>query len=452
MKKKKIIFFTILSSVIIITIFVAIWNSVQSGYDKQNKVIVTLKKIIPSSVGRWVINTVFYIPNLKNRNEFLELQIAKYDQGFNGRLFYSEKKITNDKKYNYSIKKYFLPFPSLDLSLGWRSKKNKLRAHYLEVIDRKIIVISGEGETIFFDKENIFKDQLNQKTIPNNLKEILKSRKKNLEAIRDLYYEDNYLYISVLESQNKKSFLNIYRAEKNFKNLNFEIFFESKEMIPFERNLQTGGRITGFLKNKILFSVGFFDKYRAAQDKESIFGKIIAIDKETKNYELISLGHRNPQGLFFSREKNIIFNTEHGPQGGDEVNINFLKDNGDKVSNFGWPIASYGNPYPQQDETFFKKNGYLKKSHKKNGFQEPLKYFTPSIGISELIYNNNKLYVSSLRAESVYIIQLSKNLQIEDSTRIKFDNRIRDIKFDDENNLFLVIFENTPSLGVLKIF
>lgn len=447
--KKKIVFFLIF--ILIISAFTIVWNTVKNGYDKQNKIILVLKKIIPSSVGRKVINTFFYVPNLKNRNEFLELQLAKYEQKLNGQLFYDEEKITQNKKYNYTIKKYFLPFPSLDLSLGWKAEKNKLRAHYLEIIDEKVFVISGEGETIYFDKENINKNQLNLKIIPNNLLELLTNKKKKLQAIRDLYHEDDHLYISILESQNKKSFLNIYRAKYNLDKLNFEIFFENKEPIPSERNLQTGGRITGYTNNKILFSVGFFDQYKAPQNKKSIFGKIVSIDKETKNYELISLGHRNPQGLFFLREKDIIFNTEHGPQGGDEININFLKKNDGKLVNFGWPIASYGIPYPQQDKSFFKKNGYLKKSHKINGFKEPLKYFTPSIGISELTYNNRKLYVSSLRAESVYIVKLSEDFKYENSTRIKFDNRIRDIKYDKYKNLFLIIFENTPSIGVLKI-
>ena len=56
--------------------------------------------------------------------------------------------------------------------------------------------------------------------------------------------------------------------------------------------------------------------------------------------------------------------------GGDEVNLNFL-DN-EKIANFGWPLASYGEPYPNQDKKFYKEKGFLKKSHSDNGFEEPL--------------------------------------------------------------------------------
>ena len=57
--------------------------------------------------------------------------------------------------------------------------------------------------------------------------------------------------------------------------------------------------------------------------KNSIFGKIISIDLQSKDYEIISMGSRNAQGLYYDEAKNIIIHTEHGPTGGDEININF---------------------------------------------------------------------------------------------------------------------------------
>ncbi len=428
--------------------FIGIWKIVSSGYDKQNKFILTLKKIIPTNIAKEVRDTVFFVPNLINRNEYLELQLRKFEQGLQGEMF-SEKNISlENKSYNYNLKNFFLPFPSLDLNLGWNARKNQLRAHYLEIIDNNILVISGEGETVYFKRNNINKPQLNLIRLTNNLEQTLTQKGAKLSAIRDLFYEDDYIYISILETKNQKSFLNIYRAKKNFNYLNFEIFFENNEFIEGTFNLQTGGRITSFLPNEILLSVGFFNKYKLAQDKNSIFGKIISINKDTRKYKLISIGHRNPQGLYFLKKKNLIINTEHGPMGGDEVNLNFL--NKKQLPNFGWPIASYGVPYPQQDKTFFQKNGYLKKSHSKNGFEEPFKNFSPSIGISEVIYNNNKLYVSSLRAESIYILELSKENKLKEETRIKFDSRIRDLKYDKENGIFLILFESIPAIGVLK--
>ncbi len=444
MKKSFFLIFLLL----FIIIFIGLWNIVSGGYDKQSKTILLLKKIIPSNIAREVRDTIFFIPNLINRNKYLELQLTKFEQGLDGKLYFN-KKNTDDKKYSYTLKNFFLPFPSLDTSLGWKSEKNYKRAHYLELVDEKILVISGEGETVYFTKNNIKKNQLSFKRLPNNLLSFLNTRGSELSSIRDLYYENDYIYISVLEAKNNKSYLNILRASKNFDKLNFEIFFENQEYIDGNFNLQTGGRITGYKPDEILFSVGFANDYKAPQNLNSIFGKIISINKDSKDFKIISTGHRNPQGLFFSKEKNLVINTEHGPMGGDEVNLNFINNDG-KINNFGWPISSYGEPYPQQDKTFFDKNGYLKKSHTDFGFQEPLKYFIPSIGISEVTYSNNNLYVSSLRAESIYILELSSNYEIKNEKRLKFQSRIRDLKYISEDDVFLILFENIPALGVLE--
>jgi hypothetical protein len=441
---KKILILSILG--IIVVVVVSFWSIVSGGYDKQNKTIIFLKKFIPTSLAREVRDKIFFIPKLQDRNKFLETQLDKYEQGLNGNLFF-EKNVKLDENYNYNLKKFYLPFPSLDLTLGWNATQNSKRAHYLEVFDKKILAISGAGKTIYFDQENVGKEKLEQKNLPNNLNETLKNKGSELSSIRDLYFENDYFYVSVVEQIGGEYTLNIYRAQKNLNNLNFEIFFESKEYSK-KYTLQTGGRIEKFNKDEILLSVGYFNKYDLVQQKDSIVGKIISINKTTKKYNLMSLGHRNPQGLFFIEDKNIIVNSEHGPQGGDEINFNYVSKKGPK--NFGWPISSYGVPYPHQDKAFFEKRGYLKKSHNKYGFEEPWKQFTPSIGISEIIYANNKIYASSLRAESIYVIETNDDNSIQKTKRLKFDHRIRDLKYDEINEIFYILFENIPAVGVLK--
>ena len=119
----------------------------------------------------------------------------------------------------------------------------------------------------------------------------------------------------------------------------------------------SGGRFATYKDNKILFTVGYAYIKKAAQQLNTLLGKIISIDKSTSEHEIISMGHRNPQGLFYIKNLNIIINTEHGPKGGDEININFQED--DKIPNFGWDVASYGTEYDGADP--------YKKSHAKYG-------------------------------------------------------------------------------------
>ena len=95
------------------------------------------------------------------------------------------------------------------------------------------------------------------------------------------------------------------------------------------------------MKN-ILFSIGYSYVKNAAQEVNSLLGKIIKINLDSKKSKIISIGHRNPQGLKYIKDENLIINSEHGPKGGDEINFNKL-DEGKKTKNFGWDIASYGH-------------------------------------------------------------------------------------------------------------
>ena len=155
--------FLILIVIVVFILFSAFWSIVSEGYDKQNKSILFLKKIIPSSLAKKVRDKIFVIPNLKEKNRILNIQVKKYEQGYKGILFYDEKIKSTNKKFEANIKKFFLPFPRLDLNLGWNAEKNSKRAHYLEIVDDKIFVASGLGETIYFDKTNINNQELKQK-------------------------------------------------------------------------------------------------------------------------------------------------------------------------------------------------------------------------------------------------------------------------------------------------
>ena len=269
-------------------------------------------------------------------------------------------------------------------------------------------------------------------------------------GVRDLFVDKNIVYISLISKNEKGYTFNIYTANLNYKKLDFKIFFETKQFFK-KYSVSTGGRIEKFKNDKILFTIGSSGVLGAPQDKNSLLGKIISIDLNTKNYELVSIGHRNQQGIAYDEDLNLIINSEHGPKGGDEINFNYYKKN--SVLNFGFDVVSYGIEYDGTDP--------YKRPHSDFGFVEPIKYFVPSIGISEIIFLNkeksflkkNSLFVSSLRAGSLYIYELNDQLdKIESEERINFGNeRIRDIKYDLENNVFFLIFEITPSIVVLKI-
>jgi len=100
--KKKIVYVAIITTILSVTIFLSLWNMVSDNYDKQNKLILGLKKIIPRTVAVAIRDTIFIIPKLKTENKLLEIQVYKYEQGFEGTLF-NEKKISSEKKKSFFI-------------------------------------------------------------------------------------------------------------------------------------------------------------------------------------------------------------------------------------------------------------------------------------------------------------------------------------------------------------
>ena len=83
--------------------------------------------------------------------------------------------------------------------------------------------------------------------------------------------------------------------------------------------------------------VRIIDPSLDAQNDNSINGKTIFINFLDKKYSVFTKGHRVVQGLFV--DDDYVIATEHGPRGGDEINI--LKSK----HNYGWPISSYGEKY-----------------------------------------------------------------------------------------------------------
>ncbi len=177
-------------------------------------------------------------------------------------------------------------------------------------------------------------------------------------------------------------------------------------------------------------------------------GKTVLFKDNDKifEYEVFTKGHRNPQGLFNDKKNNLIFLTEHGPAGGDEINI--LKKN----LNYGWPKASYG----EADQKTFN-------NHMANGFEEPVHFWKKNPAVSEItkvykFYNsaNDCYFISSLSGASeffghhIYVMcgDSSKKFNIKD--KIYIGDRIRDIAFIQSHNVVIAVLESSGSLGVIS--
>jgi hypothetical protein len=333
---------------------------------------------------------------------------------------------------------------------------------YIDFYESNIIVLSSRGVLIF--KKNIENTEKNFKQIKNNINEFIginQFKKNNWFSLKDIFIFKNKVFVSYNEEIKQDCWnTSVIYGDMDYKNIEFKKLFSPIECVHSTSNIdnefnahQSGGKILSFDDNHILLTVGDYRSRHLAQDIKSVNGKIIKVNINNGDYEIISMGHRNPQGLYFDKENNFILETEHGPAGGDEINlIEMNKINKDNIQNYGWAISSAGEHYGGKSEgnkTKYEKYP-LYKSHSEHGFIEPLKSFVPSIGISEIVkVGANRYVVSSMKDTSLYFFELNEKKQIMNLNRVEVFERVRDLRFN--NNQLYLFMEDTASIGVIDL-
>jgi len=155
---------------------------------------------------------------------------------------------------------------------------------------------------------------------------------------------------------------------------------------------------------------------------------------------IYSYGHRNPQGMAKHPETGEIWTHEHGPKGGDEINI--IKSG----KNYGWPIISYGINY---DGTSFTENTTMP------GMEQPLHYWDPSIAPSGMVFITSDIYpswkgnllVGSLKFQYLNRCVLSNKKVIEEEKLIEGLGRVRTVKQGPDGYIYVAV----ENVGIVKI-
>jgi cytochrome c2 len=196
---------------------------------------------------------------------------------------------------------------------------------------------------------------------------------------------------------------------------------------PFKGE-EVGGRLALVDDSTLLLTLGDqgfsgIESLQAfAQDPQADYGKTIRIDLATGASSTFTMGHRNPQGLYVTPE-GTIWLTEHGAQGGDEVNVLAAGEN------YGWPFVTYGTDYGSSIWPVSRAQG------RHTGFREPQFAWLPSIGVSQIIRIESaeqfpiwqgNLLVGSLSTRSLYRL-VTDGERIVLSEPIALNKRVRDI-------------------------
>jgi aldose sugar dehydrogenase len=185
---------------------------------------------------------------------------------------------------------------------------------------------------------------------------------------------------------------------------------------------QAGGRMVELAYGKILLTVGDFKndgekRDLTVADTNNDYGKIYEIDLVSGKSQLFTWGHRNPQGLTIA-DDGAIWSTEHGPAGGDELNLIT------KGTNYGWPMVTLGRDCNGC-------NWQLEGFH--DGYQPPVFSYVPSIGIGNLVQLHDfspawdgDFLVASMVEETLHHLRMNGHTVIYDEP-IPMGARLRDM-------------------------
>ena len=199
-------------------------------------------------------------------------------------------------------------------------------------------------------------------------------------------------------------------------------WFTSKPCVPVSAVQHAAGRLEVIDKATVYLTIGDLGfKKIGSKSARGDLGSVFKVG--ASKVEKISSGHRNQQGIVLIGTD--LYTSEHGPRGGDELNL--IK----KGIDYGWPSVTYGDRY-----SFF---DYVKPNRPgtHEGFEKPLYYWVPSVAPTELIqlppvlnWGNwsEQLVMGTLANQSLIFIQLLDKQKVGAVVSVDVEQRIRDLE------------------------
>jgi glucose/arabinose dehydrogenase len=225
-------------------------------------------------------------------------------------------------------------------------------------------------------------------------------------------------------------------------------------------NPHFGSKLAFAGDGSLFMTIGERGDRQRSQNTASHGGKILRLTEDGKpapgnpflgkagyKPEIFSYGHRNPQGLAVHPQTGALWAHEHGPQGGDELNIVTAG------RNYGWPVASYGREYGPQG------GALVSASPTKEGVEEPILLWLPSIGISGMIfYTGDKfpqwkghIFVGGLVGQALHRLAFNDKMGLlgREALLAEIRQRIRDVRQGPDGNIYLAV--DAAEGGVLRL-
>ncbi|MHA8065531.1 PQQ-dependent sugar dehydrogenase [Aquirufa sp. ROCK2-A2] len=294
-------------------------------------------------------------------------------------------------------------------------------------------------------------DQKQHKTLIKNTPEVMsKGQGGLLDVVLHPDYKNNgwvYMSYSKFKKDGAITLTSTAIVRGKIKNNEFVEAQEIFQAMPYTKTFHHfGSRIAFDKKGYLFFSVGERGMEKEfPQETNNDNGKIhrlnddgtipkdnpfVGKDANKYHHSIYSYGQRNPQGLTLNPYTGAIFETEHGPRGGDELNII------QAGKNYGWPVISYGINYDGKPITNISQ---------KEGMEQPINYWIPSIAPSGLAFVTSDKYpawkgnlmIGSLRFNYMNRCIIKDNKVIGQEKVLLNIGRMRNVKMGSDGYLYV---------------
>ncbi|MCB1123648.1 MAG: PQQ-dependent sugar dehydrogenase, partial [Verrucomicrobiae bacterium] len=274
-----------------------------------------------------------------------------------------------------------------------------------------------------------------------------------LDIALDPQYEDNgWVYIGYVQALGDPStketpaMTRIIRGRvSGHQWIDQQEIFCVPDSLHFSNGTRWGCRLLFDKEGYLYFSIGDIGRNDEVQQLSKPGGKLYRIfpdgsippdnpfvGKPGALEAIFTLGNRNIQGIGQHPVTGALWATEHGPMGGDELNIL------EKGKNYGWPLISWGINYNGERVTDLVE---------KEGMEQPVKFWTPSPALCPLEFYTgglfpkwkNQLFIGALAFEEVKFLRIGKERVISEEVILKNYGRVRDIKTGPEGALYVVL-------------
>ncbi|HEY0687393.1 MAG TPA: PQQ-dependent sugar dehydrogenase [Steroidobacter sp.] len=269
------------------------------------------------------------------------------------------------------------------------------------------------------------------------------------------YKNNGWIYLTFADPTSQGAMTAIVRGRiRDNRWVDQQVIYKASPNFYSDSKAHYGSRLA-FAGDYLYLSIGDRLQQDKAQDLSTPYGKIHRIfadgrvpkdnpfaDRPGALPTIWSYGHRNPQGLTLHPQTGELWATEHGPRGGDELNLI------SKGANYGWPVVTHGTNY---DGTI------ISNETQREGIEPPRTHWTPSIGVSALtFYNggrfdtwNNQLLVATLARQELRLIRLESGKVTKEEVVIQGMGRIRDVILGPDRIPYIVL--NFPNGMILRL-